>query len=48
MRSMLRLHKQLIVHCELVRPCIEAGSNTFTVTLLVIGGNEKGTQCAGI
>jgi hypothetical protein len=26
---------------------VEAGSNTFTVTLWVVGGVEKGTQCLG-
>jgi hypothetical protein len=27
---------------------VEAGSNTYTVTLRVVGGNEKGTQCLGV
>jgi hypothetical protein len=26
---------------------VEAGSNTSTVALRVVGGNEKGTQCLG-
>jgi hypothetical protein len=28
---------------ELVEGCVEAGSNTSTVTLLVVGGDEKGS-----
>jgi hypothetical protein len=27
---------------------MEPGSNTSTVALRVVGGNEKGTQCLGI
>jgi hypothetical protein len=27
---------------------VEAGSNTSTVALRVVGGDEKGTQCLGI
>jgi hypothetical protein len=27
---------------------VEAGSNTSTVTLQVVGDDEKGTQCLGI
>jgi hypothetical protein len=27
---------------------MEAGSNTSTVVLWVIGGNKKGTQCLGV
>jgi hypothetical protein len=27
---------------------VEAGSNTSTVALLVIGGDEKETQCLGV
>jgi hypothetical protein len=27
---------------------VEAGSNTSTVALRVIGGDEKGTQCLGV
>jgi hypothetical protein len=26
---------------------LEAGSNTSTIALQVVGGNEKGTQCLG-
>jgi hypothetical protein len=26
---------------------LEAGSNTFTVALRVVGGDEKGNQCLG-
>jgi hypothetical protein len=29
-------------------PRVEAGSNTFTVALRVIGGDEKETQCLGL
>jgi hypothetical protein len=29
-------------------PCVEAGSNTSTVVLRVVGGDEKGDQCLGI
>jgi hypothetical protein len=28
--------------------CVEAGSNTSTVALRVVGGDEKGTQCLGV
>jgi hypothetical protein len=28
-------------------PPVEAGSNTSTVALRVVGGDEKGTQCLG-
>jgi hypothetical protein len=28
--------------------CVEAGSNTSTVALRVVGGSEKGTQCLGV
>jgi hypothetical protein len=27
---------------------VEAGSNTTTVALRVLGGDEKGTQCLGV
>jgi hypothetical protein len=27
---------------------VEAGSNTSTVNLRVVGGDEKGTQCLGV
>jgi hypothetical protein len=27
---------------------VEAGSNTSTVALRVVGGEEKGTQCLGV
>jgi hypothetical protein len=27
---------------------VEAGSNTSTVALRVVGGDEKGTQCLGL
>jgi hypothetical protein len=27
---------------------MEAGSNTTTVALRVVGGDEKGTQCLGV
>jgi hypothetical protein len=27
---------------------VEAGSNTSTVALRVVGGDEKGTQCLGV
>jgi hypothetical protein len=27
---------------------VEAGSNTTTVALRVVGGNETGTQCLGV
>jgi hypothetical protein len=30
------------------KPCLEASSNTSTVTLRVVGGDEKGTQCLGV
>jgi hypothetical protein len=36
-----------IVRCELISR-VEAGSNTSTVALLVVGGDEKGTQCLGV
>jgi hypothetical protein len=31
-----------------VQPYVEAGSNTSTVALRVVGSDEKGTQCLGI
>jgi hypothetical protein len=27
---------------------VEAGSNTSTVAMQVVGGDEKGTQCLGV
>jgi hypothetical protein len=27
---------------------VEAGSNTFTIALRVVGGDEKETQCLGV
>jgi hypothetical protein len=27
---------------------VEAGSNTSTVALRIVGGDEKGTQCPGV
>jgi hypothetical protein len=27
---------------------VEAGSNTSTVAIRVVGGDEKGTQCLGV
>jgi hypothetical protein len=30
---------------KMAQPHVEAGSNTFTVALRVVGGYEKGTQC---
>jgi hypothetical protein len=30
------------------QPFVEAGSSTSTVTVRVVGGNEKGTQCLGV
>jgi hypothetical protein len=43
-------------HCSIYRwkfpvadlPCVEVGSNTFTIALRVVGGDEKGTQCLGV
>jgi hypothetical protein len=29
-------------------PGVEVGSNTSTVALRVVGGDEKGTQCLGV
>jgi hypothetical protein len=31
----------------MVQPRVEAGSNTSTVALRVVRGDEKGTQCRG-
>jgi hypothetical protein len=31
-----------------VKSRVEAGSNTSTVALRVVGGDEKGTQCLGV
>jgi hypothetical protein len=28
---------------DFISPCVEVGPNTSTVTLLVVGGNEKGS-----
>jgi hypothetical protein len=30
------------------RQSVEAGSNTSTIALRVVGGEEKGTQCPGM
>jgi hypothetical protein len=32
---------------SIFEPRVEAGSNTSTVALRVVGGDEKGTQCRG-
>jgi hypothetical protein len=41
-RSVPRLHKESIMRCELGTR-VEGGSNTSTVTLRVVGGDEKGS-----
>jgi hypothetical protein len=33
---------------KLLIPRVEAGSNTSTVALLLVGDDEKGTQCLGV
>jgi hypothetical protein len=47
MRCLPSLRKKSIVRCELVS-CVEVGPNTSTVSLRVIGGDEKRTQCPGV
>jgi hypothetical protein len=42
MRSAPRLHKESILRCDLDTR-VEAGLNTTTVTLRVVGGDEKGS-----
>jgi hypothetical protein len=36
------------VQGRLIQPRLEARSNTSTVALRVVGGDEKGTQCLGV
>jgi hypothetical protein len=38
-----RLHNE-----EKLKARVEAGSNTSTVALRVVGGDEKGTRCLGV
>jgi hypothetical protein len=45
--SILRFYKES-PDKELDKSCVEVGSNNSTVTLRVVGGNGKGTQCLGI
>jgi hypothetical protein len=45
--SMPRCYKQDILE-QRVRTCVEAGLNTSTLALQVVGGDEKGTQCLGL
>jgi hypothetical protein len=35
-------------HLAVVVSCVEAGLNTSTIALRVIGGDEKGAQCLGV
>jgi hypothetical protein len=37
----------IYIYCIYI-PRVEAGSNTSTVALLVVGGDKNGTQCLGI
>jgi hypothetical protein len=47
LRSAPRLHKEPIIFCsEVIRA--EAGSNTSTAALRVVGGEGKGTKCLGV
>jgi hypothetical protein len=39
----MNMNRELELEC-----CVEAGSNTSTVSLRVVGGDEKGTQCLGV
>jgi hypothetical protein len=34
--------------CRLSQARVEAGSNTFTIALRLVGDDEKGTQCLGV
>jgi hypothetical protein len=34
--------------CDTIPTRVEAGSNTSTVALRVVGGDEKGIQCLGL
>jgi hypothetical protein len=43
MRSVRRYCKQNKLGAEVEYTCVEAGSNTSTVTLRVVGGDEKGS-----
>jgi hypothetical protein len=36
------------MYTTFVEPRVEAGSNTSTVALRVVGGDKKGTQCLGV
>jgi hypothetical protein len=33
---------------RLYNPRVQTGSNTSTVSLRVVGGDDKGTQCLGV
>jgi hypothetical protein len=37
----------VVTSASFVGVYLEAGSNTSTIALQVVGGNEKGTQCLG-
>jgi hypothetical protein len=41
-------YKLIMLTAVILQSCVEAGSNTSTVALRVLGGNERGTQCLGV
>jgi hypothetical protein len=48
---MLRKHSEILQAGEVIElgsPRVEAGSNTSTVALRVVGGDGKVTQCLGV
>jgi hypothetical protein len=42
-RSVRLLYNRVVTEKQNRVPCVEAGSNTSTVTLRVVGGDEKGS-----
>jgi hypothetical protein len=44
----LLLLLMLLIYVPLMHMCVEAGSNTSTVTLRVVRGDEKETKCLGV
>jgi hypothetical protein len=44
----LKPNFEKVVLITFLSPRVETGSNTSTVALRVVGGDEKGTQCLGV
>jgi hypothetical protein len=43
-----RRNMKSVARCSAMLSRVEAGSNTSTVALRVVGGDEKGIQCLGV